>query len=158
MKLNIPVELPGLLENWLSDCFACVKWHCSWSFAFKVSSGVRQGSVLSPYLLAVFYVDDVGKLFNVHFGTYIVLYADDILLLAPSVAVLQMLLDACEEELNSIDIVINIKKSICMRIGSRNDKMCAKMCDGGELPWVDEICYLGVLYPRCKIQVFHRQS
>jgi len=25
--------------------------------------------------------------------------------------------------------------------------MCAKitMCDGGELPWVDEICYLGVV-------------
>jgi len=30
------------------------------------------------------YVDDVAKLFNVHFGTYIVLKTDDILLLAPS--------------------------------------------------------------------------
>ena len=28
-KQNIPVELLGLLENWLSDSFACVKWHCS---------------------------------------------------------------------------------------------------------------------------------
>jgi len=34
MKRNIPVELLGLLENWLSDCFACVnssievgRWH-----------------------------------------------------------------------------------------------------------------------------------
>ena len=110
----------------------------------KVSSGVRQGSVLSPYLFAV-YVDDVGKLFNVHFGTYIVLYADDILLLAPSVTVLQRLLQACEEDLNSIDMVINIKKSSCMRIGSRHDKMCAKITmfdHGGELPWVDEIRYL----------------
>jgi len=89
MKRNIPVKLLGLLENWLSDCFACVKWHCSWSFVFKVSSGVRQGSVLSPYLFAV-YVDDVGKLFNVHFGTYIVMYADDILLLAPSVTVMHV--------------------------------------------------------------------
>jgi len=34
-----------------------------------------------------------------------------------------------------------------MRIGSRHDKMCAKitMFDGGELPWVDEIRYLGVV-------------
>ena len=31
-----------------------------------------------------------------------------------------------------------------MRIGSRHDKTCAKMCDGGELPWVDVIRYLGV--------------
>ena len=37
-----------------------------------------------------------------------------------------------------------------MRIGSRHDKMCAKitMCDGGELPWVDEIRYLGVVIIR----------
>jgi len=40
-----------IVENWLSSWFACVKWHCSWSLAFKVSSGVRQGSVLSPYFL-----------------------------------------------------------------------------------------------------------
>jgi len=30
-----------------------------------------------------------------------------------------------------------------MRIGSRHDKMCAKI-DGGELPWADVIRYLGV--------------
>ena len=37
-----------------------------------------------------------------------------------------------------------------MRIGSRHNKMCAKitMCDGGELPWVDEIRYLGVVIIR----------
>ena len=37
-----------------------------------------------------------------------------------------------------------------MRIGSRHDKMCAKitMCDGNELPWVDEIRYLGVVIIR----------
>ena len=37
-----------------------------------------------------------------------------------------------------------------MRIDSRHDKMCAKitMCDGGELPWVDVIRYLGVFVIR----------
>ena len=68
------------------------------------------------------------------------------MLLAPSVAVLQRLLQVCEEELNSIDMVIDIKISTCMCIGSRHDKMCAKMCDGGELPWLDVIRYLGVFY------------
>ena len=47
----------------------------------------------------------------------------------------------------TISLGVNIKKSNCMRIGSRHDKMCTKitMCDGGELPWVDEIRYLGVV-------------
>jgi len=73
----------------------------SWLCVFKVSLGVTQGSVLSPYLFAL-YVDDIGKLFNARLGTFVVLYADDILLLAPSVALLQSLLQQCEKDLNLI--------------------------------------------------------
>jgi len=67
-----------------------------------------QGSVLSPVLFAV-YIDDICKLSNVIRGTTVVLYADDILLIAPSVSVLQKLLLACEKELDAIDMVINVK-------------------------------------------------
>jgi len=52
---------------------------------FGVHFGVRQGSSLSPYLFAV-YVDDLAKLCLYNRDVYIVLYADDILLLAPSVS------------------------------------------------------------------------
>jgi len=41
----------------------------------KISSGVRQGSVLSAFLFAV-YVDDIAKLQNNRIGTFIILYAD----------------------------------------------------------------------------------
>ena len=47
-----------------------------------------------------------------------VMYADDILLLAPSVTALQKHLWVCEQELDSIDMVINAKKSSCMWIGA----------------------------------------
>ena len=75
---------------------------------FMVSSGVRQGSVLSPFLLAV-YVDDIGKLQDSRVGKFIVLYADDILLLAPSVTALQELFRACEHKIDATDMSINVK-------------------------------------------------
>jgi len=84
MKRFIPLEL-------LIYSLACVKWGSSSSQTFKISSGVRQGSVLSPFLFAV-YVNDIGKLQNTKIGTFIILYADDVLLLARSVTTLQKLL------------------------------------------------------------------
>ena len=68
------------------------------------------------------YIDDVVKHLNYRQRLFIVLYADDILILAPSVCELQRLLDACESELNWLDMAVNSKKSCCMRIGPRYDR------------------------------------
>ena len=77
---------------------------------------------------------------------YVVLYADDILLFAPSVNELQHLLTMCETELSSIDMKINVSKSCCLRIGPRSNVLCASIsCSSGDsLPWVEELRYLGV--------------
>ena len=69
-----------------------------------------------------------------------VLYADDTLLIAPSLSVLQKLLLACEKELDAIDMVINVKKSSCLRVGPRHKVTCA----GDNLPRVNEIRYFGI--------------
>jgi len=45
--------------------------------------------------------------------TCIFLYADDIILMASSVEGLQRLLTACEDELITLDMKINVKK-VCM--------------------------------------------
>jgi len=65
MKRLIPNELLALLECWLSTCYSCVKWDDTWSQLFTVNFGVRQGSVLSPILFAV-YVDDLAICVHSH--------------------------------------------------------------------------------------------
>jgi len=55
---------------------------------------------------------------------HIILYADDILLLALSVTQLESLLRKCEEELSYLDMVINVKKSVCLRVFPRYYVRC----------------------------------
>jgi hypothetical protein len=100
---------------------------------------------LSPHLFAV-YLDDITKLLPLNQKICLVMYADDILLLSPSVCGLQKLLNICETELKWLAMSINSKKSGCLRIGPRCDAKCVsiKTGDGSNLPWVKEFRYLGV--------------
>ena len=58
---------------------------------------------------------------------YIILYADDILLISPSITYTERLLHRCEQELSWLDMNINFNKSRCLRIGPRCDiVLCVK--------------------------------
>ena len=73
-------------------------------------------------------------------------YADDILLLAPTVSALQHLLNVCQCELQYLDMVINAKKSVCTRFGPRYKQPCSNLLtlDGHEIVWRENVRYLGV--------------
>ena len=77
---------------------------------FQIDFGVRQGSILSPSLFAV-YLDDLAKSCHNERNIFIVLYADDALMIAPSVCELDALLKICERELIQLDMAINLKKN-----------------------------------------------
>ena len=76
------------------------------SDSFSVSNGVRQGGILSPYMFCV-YMDDLSKkLNNVNAGCFMgrptalmnnIMYADDLVILAPSHVGLCMLLSVCSD-------------------------------------------------------------
>ena len=91
MKKHIPVILLELLEFWLTNSWSCIKWCDVFSPFFKICFGVRQGSVLSPFLFAL-YLDDLFDGRNNGRNSFVVLYADDILILDLSVSELQRLL------------------------------------------------------------------
>jgi len=84
--------------------------------------------------------------FQQHVCVSVILYADDILLIAPSVTALQQLLYVCEAELGLLDMTINVGKSACMRIGVRHNVKCMNIstADGREILWCDKIRYLGI--------------
>ena len=86
---------------------------------FSVDCGVRLGIVLSSYLFALYIDSIVDQVRNSCIGCYlkglcmsVLLYADDILLISPSVSSVNKLLHICEQELTLLDMAINAKKSL----------------------------------------------
>ena len=153
MNKHVPLLILCIFENWLAKCCTCVKWNNYYSHFFKLDTGTRQGGVLSPVLFNIYIDDIVDVIAKSEIGCRframnfaILIYADDILLLAPTVTSLQLLVDLCCKELAFLNMQINFKKSVCMRIGPRFKSECANIVASGghELRWVQQCRYLGV--------------
>ena len=122
---------------------------------FSLTVGVRQGGVLSPLLFAISIVTIIDRVKTINVGWYIstsnsiiFLYADGILLLAPTTSRLQALLKTCKNYVNDVDMCINVKKSMCIRFGRRYKTHCPEVStiSGGVIKWVDCCRNLGVYF------------
>ena len=121
---GIPVSLVGVLRNWYGKLMVKVRWGSCYSEFVTVLNGVRQGSVSSPSLFNLFINVFIVHLRQQRIGCCIksmflgcLLYADDMILLCPSVHGLQQMLDECVLIGEILSLSFNPKKSFCMGVG-----------------------------------------
>ena len=58
VQRGVPGYIVRILCYWYAHQTMCVRWGSSKSSSFRVSNGVRQGGILSPY------VDDLSQTLN----------------------------------------------------------------------------------------------
>ena len=91
VEAKVPMIFVHLLARWYSSQRSCVKWNSAYSESFSTTNGVRQGSILRPFLFAI-YMNELSLILNkLNIGCFIgnrclnnIMYADDICCLAPS--------------------------------------------------------------------------
>jgi len=158
MNRGCPMVLINILDCWFSKIFACVRWGDFTSGFVPLICGTRQGGVASPTLFAVFINDIIVKLEKSSLGCHIhfvcfnaFMYADDLLLLSLTVKDLQKMIDICQSELDWLDMKVNAKKSVCIRIGQRYNVCVSKLCIENEtISWASELPYLGLVIKSAK--------
>jgi len=153
IKRKFPPTVLKLLMIWYTHSIVAVRWNMIHSCTFALTTGVRQGGVLSPILFCVYIDDVVKKLQQSQLGCWVggcylgcILYADDLILMSPSVCDLQKLVNLCVDEFSNCDMCIHASKCAVLRFGPRYSKQCAQICiQGSPGAYCDKTKYLGVM-------------
>jgi len=151
---KLPACFIKVISCWYSKLYSSVRWNSYIGAQFKVLSGVRQGGILSPILFNM-YVDDLIEALkangdgchvrNCYIGC--IMYADDLLLLSPSVTGLQRMLDICSAYSVTHKILFNPSKTVGVVIGpSKIASAPLVYIDKHPIPWVEQFKYLGVVF------------
>ena len=128
----------------------CVQWGDKMSSYYEVRNGVKQGGVLSP-ILFILYMDvllgrlkksgtgcHIGSTFCGAFG-----YADDVVLLSPSLSGVKTLLEICAEYSEDYDVKFNPEKSKLMLFGGATQPPGGVTFMGGIIEAVQSDVHLG---------------
>ena len=154
LDTGLPHWIVKILVDWYSKLFVSVRWNGSISQGFKVNSGVRQGSVISPVLFNVFINKLIVDLRELGHGCFVnriwfgcLMYADDAILLSTSIVALQIMLNKSVHIIKSLNLQFNSAKSVCIAFG-RNSRgtMPTMHLDNDDLHWSNSVKYLGITF------------
>ena len=159
IDINVPNFLVNIIVGIYENQSACIKYKDGFSEFWKIGNGVRQGGILSPLLFCVYINELVDKIseckVGTKFGLYvsnIIMYADDLVLLSPSIAGLQILLNNAEKIITRLCLRINYEKSVTMNFCKKNCNFreieCKFVLPNGILKHVNETKYLGFIINR----------
>ena len=150
LQRQVPLILLNIIIAWYSDLQCRVRWDDAVSDWFELKAGVRQGGVLSPAFYAIYVDGLVDILQQMGIGCHlrnaflsILLYADDMALISPSLRGLQMLLSATDSYCKNWDIMLNPKKTKNLSFGKKHS-LPPLTLDGKNIEWVESWSYLGV--------------
>ena len=117
-EINICPVIVRIIIVMYSVASACISWGGVVSSYFNLLNGVRQGGILSPMLFSMLLNDLLENIHDSKMGCHIgnspvnaFVYADDIVLLSPTIIGLRGLLNLCEDFSNNSGINFNPKKS-----------------------------------------------
>ncbi|CAG9129758.1 unnamed protein product [Plutella xylostella] len=154
-ELKLPSEVINIFRYWYSNQSNVVKWANTYSDEYILKCGVRQGGLSSPALFNIYIDQLIVELSNTTSGCSIdglminnISYADDMVLLSPSISALRKLLCICEKYAESHGLQYNVRKSelLVFRAGRRSPTSVppVTLC-GCTMKRVTEFRYLGHL-------------
>ncbi|KAL0880596.1 hypothetical protein ABMA27_001826 [Loxostege sticticalis] len=115
---GVPAELLEMFRFWYSNQTNFVRWADSLSGAYVLECGVRQGGLTSPKLFNIYMNDLIVELSSMRVGCRIdgvsinnISYADDMVLLSPTVGGLREMLKVCETYATERGLTYNVKKT-----------------------------------------------
>ncbi|KAK3097138.1 hypothetical protein FSP39_006717 [Pinctada imbricata] len=162
---NIKGKIFKVIYNMYKDIKSCVRKNSECSEFFPCMTGVRQGENLSPFLFTIF-LNDI-KEFLTHQGMtgleiietklkeelhlymkiFLLLYADDTVILADTPENLQLTLKAFERYCEHWKLKINVDKTKVLIFEKRRNRTVRNFfLNEIEIEVVDSYCYLGILF------------
>ena len=159
LNTGLPPIVTRTLMFVYEEQYAWVRWGQTQSDRFPIVNGTRQGSMVSPALWSVYLDLLIKELRQLGVGCHVgglymgvVVYADDILLMAPTRGAMQIMLDKCEEYSVKNNIMFSTdpdpvkSKTKCIFVCGSKKKLSRPapliLC-GRELPWVATATHLG---------------